>query len=766
MDTKRNPRTGVVMLVFGVVVVWLFLATVCEARIIIVNDDGPADFNNIQAAIDDSDDGDFVVVLPGTYKGVGNRNIDFLGKAITVRSSDPNDPNIVAATIIDCNGTYNKRRRGFKFHSEEGPNSVVSGLTITNGFAAYEDMKPVMYGSPFYAYAGGAIFCKLSSPTITHCRIIGNRAAGDRGAICYSYCSSPTITKCIFTANDNGGIHLYHCSGANISACTISNNSGMGIYGQRSGCTLTNSTITDNSGLGIAAKRVTASNCNISNNRGGISADNATITNCVINNNSNRGGIYCVNGSLTISNSSISGNSGSGTGGIYADSATITGCTITGNSTGGDGGGIYCWGNATIENCNISGNSAGWFAGGICCLLDATITNCVINGNSAEYVGAISCFWNATISNCLISGNSAKGIGAIYCRCYDGNFTVANCTITSNIGQESFGGGICCSDSENVTIHNCIIRDNESPQGHEMYLAGYGNTSVSYSDILGGPNDIYLEAGVTLNWNEGNIDLDPCFVEVGYWDTNGTAGDVNDDLWVEGDYHLLEGSPCIDAGDPNYMGGPTETDIDGEPRVMGLRVDMGADEVAVLSVDLSMDSLWMYQNLPVQASSNLTASASITYDPNGNSSYSYEWEILLPGDVNLAPMPAEGCGGNVPYLLFAARGCDEPGGLSDSGQVFTVRVTVTGDDYGNTGQAEAEFGIALLGDINNDGVVNVADRSIANAFWRTGSAGAYTLRDCDVNCDGVVNVADRSIANAIWRGILGQNSVSSPCPLR
>jgi hypothetical protein len=66
-------------------------------------------------------------------------------------------------------------------------------------------------------------------------------------------------------------------------------------------------------------------------------------------------------------------------------------------------------------------------------------------------------------------------------------------------------------------------------------------------------------------------------------------------------------------------------------------------------------------------------------------------------------------------------------------QVFTVRVTVTGDDYDNTGQAEAEFGIALLGDTNND---------------------------------GVVNVADRSIANAIWRGILGQNSVSNPCPLR
>jgi hypothetical protein len=89
-----------------------------------------------------------------------------------------------------------------------------------------------------------------------------------------------------------------------------------------------------------------------------------------------------------------------------------------------------------------------------------------------------------------------------------------------------------------------------------------------------------------------------------------------------------------------------------------------------------------------------------------------------------------------------------------------------GNDYGNTGTAEQEFGIALLGDANNDGTVDVADRSIINAFWRAGSAGKFTLRDCDLNCDGIVDVADRSIANAVWRGALCQNKVSSPCPFR
>ncbi len=189
-------------------------------------------------------------------------------------------------------------------------------------------------------------------------------------------------------------------------------------------------------------------------------------------------------------------------------------------------------------------------------------------------------------------------------------------------------------------------------------------------------------------------------------------------------------------------------------------------DLAALSVGIGTDEFWMYQSLPGQGNSDLTAGVSVTDDPMGNSSYSYEWEIVLAGDVTLAPVTVDGGGAGDAYWTFAARGCDEPGGLSDSGQTFTVRVTITGDDYGNTGQAEAEFGIALLGDVNNDGIINVADRSIANAFWRLGSVGAYTLRDCDVNSDGIVNVADRSIANAVWRGILGQNSVSSPCPLR
>ena len=124
----------------------LFLACLavvlpCQGRTITVDDDGPAEFNNIQAAINDANDGDIVVVSPGRYTGDGNRDIDFGGRGITVRSE-----NGLENCIIDCE----KRGRAFDFHSGEDANSVLEGLTIKNGVHVF----------------GGAIRCNQSSPTI------------------------------------------------------------------------------------------------------------------------------------------------------------------------------------------------------------------------------------------------------------------------------------------------------------------------------------------------------------------------------------------------------------------------------------------------------------------------------------------------------------------------------------------------------------------------------------------------------------------------
>ncbi|MHC4573536.1 MAG: S8 family serine peptidase, partial [Planctomycetota bacterium] len=171
----------------------------------------PSEYETIRAAINDSNEGDIVVIEPGTYTGAGNKDLDFNGKAITVRSTDPNNPCIVASTIIDCNGSESEPHRGFHFHSNEDANSVLNGITITGGYAAY----------------GGAIYCDNSSPTVLNCALVDNSAAYGGGM--RNSNSSATVVNCIFVGNSavnwGGGMTNRDCtSSLTVINCTFTNN--------------------------------------------------------------------------------------------------------------------------------------------------------------------------------------------------------------------------------------------------------------------------------------------------------------------------------------------------------------------------------------------------------------------------------------------------------------------------------------------------------------------------------------------------------------
>ena len=249
----------------------------------------------------------------------------------------------------------------------------------------------------------------------------------------------------------------------------------------------------------------------------------------------------------------ISGDGISTRGAYVADGAVLSGFTINNgrayefpqhaDSCGGNGGGAYCENNGVLTNCVISGNFTCDGGGGVwgghlfnCTLsynrschfgggaYDSTLNACLVVSNTADQDGGGA--YGGTLNNCLVKGNnSLMGGGAM-------DAVLNNSTLTGNIDD-----GTGCV--RGCTLNNCIVYGN-SPGNHSSSTFNYSCTTP--------------DPGGT-----GNITNNPQFVDA-----------------ASGDYRLVAGSPCIDAGNNSYVQGTT--DLDGNPRIIGSNVDMGAYE--------------------------------------------------------------------------------------------------------------------------------------------------------------------------------------------
>ena len=155
-------------------------------------------YTTIQTAINDANNGDTIIVAQGIYF----ENIDFSGKALTLRSTDPNDPDIVAATIIDGSKPNDPNIASVvTFTNNEGPNSVLSGFTIRRGTGQSDPCGASWY---WKGTDGGGVFCREASPTITK-NVFRDCVVGYGGGGIYChYQASPLISENTFLQNYAG----------------------------------------------------------------------------------------------------------------------------------------------------------------------------------------------------------------------------------------------------------------------------------------------------------------------------------------------------------------------------------------------------------------------------------------------------------------------------------------------------------------------------------------------------------------------------------
>jgi parallel beta helix pectate lyase-like protein/fibronectin type III domain protein len=463
-----------------------------------VDDDGPADFGSIQDAINFSWDGDVIEVQPGTY----NESIYFDNRAIILTSTDPDDPNVVADTIIDS-PTY----PGVLFDFNEGPNTIIIGFTVTGYGIECLGTSPTITKNIIRDCSGRGISgSSNAAPTITN-NIIDNNKGGISG------CDGPIeLNEIINNAADRYGGGLYVCNGI-INNNIISNNIATYLHGECKGGGLydCDGTIISNIITGNAAITVSEESDAVG---GGLHDCDGDIIDNTICNNIASASWYAMGGGLsncdgTISSNNITSNSATGFiealgGGLCLCDATIEDntitnneITVTGNGRTARGGGLYGCGN-TINNNIINGNKAkptgvsGSACGGGLDNCDGPILNNQIRYNElleGSGGGLSSC--GGTIKNNDIIGNeissatsNSRGGGLSSCS----NAIIIDNTIMLNIvnGYTTVSGGGLCYCQNSIIENNIIVANAVTSINSNSFGGGLDNCDLIYNNIIAG----------------------------------------------------------------------------------------------------------------------------------------------------------------------------------------------------------------------------------------------------------------------------------------
>lgn len=267
---------------------------------------------------------------------------------------------------------------------------------------------------------------------------------------------------------------------------------------------------------------------------------------------------------------------------LISTTAAFVNCRVTDNE-GRVGGGIYALDSfATFTNCNFVRNN------GIGCLLnnsviqladclfrrnssnrggalhiyngaDATVVRCDFIGNRSHTDGgAVYTYGNPYFESCYFARNKALSFGGSYggaILLLTGSATITNCTVVNNWSNFNSGGITTFSPESQPVIRNCIVWGNRSVNGDR-----HGWVEENQVLLHAGSMKQCLVEGFTGRYGgRSNFDGDPMFVD------------------VEGrNFRVRAGSPCVDRGKDEAVS--ETTDLDGNPRILSGRVDLGAYE--------------------------------------------------------------------------------------------------------------------------------------------------------------------------------------------
>ncbi len=474
-----------------------------------VNADGTGDYATIQAAIDAVAANSVIELADGVYAGAGNRDLDFHGKALTLRSASGHP----AACVIDCQGAG----RGFTFHTGETGTSAVKGITIRNGYAADY---------------GGGVSCVGASPALLNCVITACEAELRGGGI-YGSNSEPVVNSCVIagnTAQYGGGIAWWSLGGDLWNDLVTGNSADYGdaIYTYTADVALNGCTFDTNYGRGYDSALYgangggfTITSCIVWNNDG-----SPMIRNAIVNYSCILGDGFTGTGNIAVDPQFVTGPAGgwylattspcANAGGPYLATtfttsdglATRAGLTTRADEANDTGAVDMGYHHAHVNALAVPGRyatiqaalDAAWSGeridvasgtyherltlrgravvlngyGALSTVVDGDGAGCVLTINAGEGRGAV--VQNLTLRH----GLSGNGGGALV----DGSSpTIAHCSIESNQATAN-GGGVAVYFGRPL-LHDDSVQDNDaSGAGGGVYCAGAGTRPVFEGGVL------------------------------------------------------------------------------------------------------------------------------------------------------------------------------------------------------------------------------------------------------------------------------------------